>query len=72
MFFNLILTFSLILSQYLCNCVDVKTSSGTVRGHTLQVLNKTIDEFLNIPYAEPPIGELRFAKPKPIDKPREV
>ena len=51
-----------------CNAVEVKTSSGLVRGQTVRVLNQTIDEFLGIPFVEPPIGDLRFAKPKPIDK----
>ncbi|CAG2173268.1 unnamed protein product, partial [Oppiella nova] len=49
--------------------VDVKTTSGVVRGQTIQVLNQTINEFLGIPYAEPPIGKLRFAKPEPIKTP---
>src|SRR5882724_2981283 len=68
----------LYLCLYLCielcfgNRVDVKTSSGVVRGQTIQVLNTSIDQFLNIPYAEPPIGELRFDKPKAILKPRKV
>ncbi|CAG2112818.1 unnamed protein product [Medioppia subpectinata] len=43
-----------------------QTTSGVVRGQTLRVLNKTVDQFLNIPYAEPPIGALRFAKPVPL------
>ncbi|CAG2107349.1 unnamed protein product [Medioppia subpectinata] len=49
--------------------VDVKTSSGTVRGHTIQVLSKPVNAFIGIPYAEPPIGPLRFARPKPLTKP---
>ena len=67
--------FTLILFNieiFVCNGVDVKTSSGLVRGHTIRVLNQSIDEFLGIPFAEPPIGDLRFAKPKPIDKPFAV
>ena len=52
--------------------VDVKTSSGTVRGQTIVELNKTLNVFLGIPYAEPPVGALRFAKPKPIAKPSPV
>ena len=55
-----------------CNGVNVKTSSGVVRGQTIEAFNQTIDEFLGIPFAEPPIGDLRFAKPKPIDKPLTV
>ncbi|XP_054166233.1 cholinesterase 1-like [Oppia nitens] len=50
--------------------IDVSTTSGTVRGHTIRVLNTDIYEFLNIPYAEPPVGSLRFAKPVPIQTPK--
>ena len=56
----------------ICYEIDVNTSSGLVRGQTIQVLNQSIDEFLGIPFAEPPIGDLRFAKPKPIDRPLPV
>ena len=43
-----------------------RTSSGLVEGKTLKVFGSTIYAFLGIPYAEPPIGFLRFAKPVPI------
>ncbi|XP_054154812.1 carboxylesterase 5A-like [Oppia nitens] len=43
-----------------------KTISMTIRGQSVQVLNTTVHQFLGIPYARPPIGELRFAKPVPI------
>ncbi|CAG2108142.1 unnamed protein product, partial [Medioppia subpectinata] len=42
---------------------------GVVRGRTLHVLDTNVDQFLGIPYADPPVGKLRFAKPKPISKP---
>ncbi|CAG2114980.1 unnamed protein product, partial [Medioppia subpectinata] len=51
-------------------CIDVKTTSGVVRGQTIDVLNVSIDQFLGIPYAEPPVGRLRFAKPEPIKTPK--
>ncbi|CAG2179190.1 unnamed protein product, partial [Oppiella nova] len=55
-----------------CNdIIDVITTSGSVRGQTLNVLNKLVDQFLGIPYAEPPIGKLRFARPQPIKAPRQ-
>ncbi|CAG2100640.1 unnamed protein product [Medioppia subpectinata] len=51
--------------------VDVKTTSGRVRGRVVVALNTTLYQFQGIPYAEPPIGALRFAKPKPIQRPRD-
>ncbi|CAG2119446.1 unnamed protein product, partial [Medioppia subpectinata] len=45
---------------------NVHTTSGVVRGQTIHVLNTSIDQFLGIPYAEPPVGRLRFAKPELI------
>ena len=42
------------------------TSAVLFKGNTLQVLNQTINEYLGISYAVPPVGSLRFAKPKPI------
>ena len=50
----------------------VKTTSGLVKGLSINVLNASVDQFLGIPYAVPPVGSLRFAKPKPIQKPIEV
>ncbi|CAG2106494.1 unnamed protein product, partial [Medioppia subpectinata] len=49
--------------------MDVNTTSGVVRGLKLQVLNKTVNQFLNIPFAEPPVGSLRFAPPVPLKQP---
>ncbi|CAG2121117.1 unnamed protein product, partial [Medioppia subpectinata] len=51
-------------------CIDIKTTSGVVRGQTIDVLGVSIDQFLSIPYAEPPVGKLRFAKPEPIKTPK--
>ncbi|CAG2116270.1 unnamed protein product, partial [Medioppia subpectinata] len=51
--------------------IDVNTSSGSVRGQTLHVLNRKIHQFLNIPYAKPPLGPFRFAPPVPLKAPKE-
>ena len=41
---------------------EVQTSSGIVTGHAAP--NKTtVSEYLGIPYAQPPLGRLRFAAP---------
>ncbi|KAG0426271.1 hypothetical protein HPB47_026609, partial [Ixodes persulcatus] len=41
----------------------VRTDSGLVAGVRITVGNRLVDAFLGIPYAEPPIGNLRFRKP---------
>ena len=45
----------------------VKTKSGKVRGQIQpsSIQGKSVQKFLNIPYAEAPIGQLRFEKPQP-------
>ncbi|CAG2117445.1 unnamed protein product, partial [Medioppia subpectinata] len=48
------------------------SSIGVVRGRTLHVLDTNVDQFVGIPYAEPPVGKLRFAKPEHIIKPFPV
>ena len=45
--------------------LDVATTIGNVRGH---IANGTacVGEFLGIPYAKPPLGQLRFEAPQPL------
>lgn len=43
----------------------VQTSSGAVRGHAA-ALTANVSEYLGIPFAQPPVGNLRFAAPTPI------
>ena len=43
----------------------VRISSGLIEGKTLKVFSSIVYTFLGIPYAEPPVGDLRFAKPVP-------
>jgi len=40
----------------------VQTSSGPVQGHAAKN-DSSVSEYLGIPYARPPIGNLRFAAP---------
>ncbi|KAK4096257.1 alpha/beta-hydrolase [Parathielavia hyrcaniae] len=40
----------------------VKTTSGPVDGHAASVASK-VSEYLGIPYAQPPVGSLRFQPP---------
>ncbi|KFM71196.1 Cholinesterase, partial [Stegodyphus mimosarum] len=52
----------------LVSCLDqvVKTKNGLVRGTTVQFENIQIQAFFGVPFAEPPVGELRFRKPRPV------
>ena len=45
----------------------VATKSGSVRGiiQTTAISGIRVQKFLNIPYADAPVGQLRFEKPQP-------
>ncbi|XP_066274577.1 cholinesterase 1 [Branchiostoma lanceolatum] len=45
----------------------VTTSAGQVSGLELDVLGRKVNAFLGIPFAKPPIGDLRFKAPEPAD-----
>ncbi|XP_078056857.1 uncharacterized protein LOC144481213 [Mustelus asterias] len=45
----------------------VQTQNGLLRGFRVQQNDKVTDIFKGIPYAQPPIGELRFQKPRPLN-----
>ncbi|XP_033742066.1 liver carboxylesterase 2-like [Pecten maximus] len=45
----------------------VHTPSGTIQGIVVPVQGRDIVQFRNIPYAKPPVGELRFEKPVPVE-----
>ncbi|KAK6055724.1 hypothetical protein COOONC_06771, partial [Cooperia oncophora] len=45
----------------------VNTSSGPVRGREYLLHDgRAVDMYLGIPYAEPPVGTLRYKKPQPV------
>nr|AOS89450.1 acetylcholinesterase 1 [Apolygus lucorum] len=47
----------------------IETDKGKVHGTTLAAATgKLVDAWLGIPYAQKPLGKLRFRHPKPIDK----
>ena len=75
----LLLTFIFIFGSICCstNAISVKTSSGFVEGHQVNTHDPrtgssvTYSRFPTIPFAKPPVGDLRFAPPEPLD-PSEV
>ncbi|XP_064470162.1 acetylcholinesterase-1-like [Ornithodoros turicata] len=44
----------------------IYSSSGVIRGFTQQAFGRVVDTYLGIPFAEPPVGDLRFKKPVPV------
>ncbi|KAG0428162.1 hypothetical protein HPB47_024836 [Ixodes persulcatus] len=50
----------------------VETSYGPVQGMRVYAENRSLHAFLGIPFAEPPVGELRFRKPIPVKPWRSV
>lgn len=45
----------------------VTTSSGSVMGRRVQHAENEVDVFYGIPYAKPPVGDLRFREPLPVE-----
>ncbi|XP_048380176.2 acetylcholinesterase isoform X1 [Stegostoma tigrinum] len=58
------LLIALCLSQQHHSELLVSTKLGKVMGTRMPVLSSYLSAFLGIPYAEPPIGNLRFKKPE--------
>jgi hypothetical protein len=51
----------------------VKTTSGEVTGHEAEwPANAGVSEYLGIPFGQPPVGELRFEKPKPFKSDKKI
>ncbi|GFQ73758.1 carboxylic ester hydrolase [Trichonephila clavata] len=43
------------------------TKSGRIQGTTSFVQSQPVQTFLGIPFAKPPLGDLRFKKPLPLE-----
>lgn len=48
------------------NAPTVKTNNGTLQG--VRCSSANVNSFLGIPYAQAPLGRLRFAPPEPFNK----
>lgn len=55
------------LKQFPLHSLEVQTNSGKVRGliQSSTLPEVKVQKFLNIPYPEAPVGQLRFKKPQP-------
>ncbi|XP_029436114.1 acetylcholinesterase isoform X2 [Rhinatrema bivittatum] len=60
----LLLSVTLVSAQS-NNELVVNTKAGKVRGIKVPVLSNYISAFLGIPFAEPPLGKMRFRRPEP-------
>ncbi|XP_050024898.1 acetylcholinesterase-like [Dermacentor andersoni] len=45
--------------------IERETTLGRVRGNLVRALGKAVEEYRGIPFAKPPVGNLRFRPPKP-------
>ncbi|KAK2608316.1 hypothetical protein N8I77_006934 [Diaporthe amygdali] len=53
-----------LIPRTFCVGEQVNTTSGIIQGHA--AANRTeVSEYLGIPFAQPPVGDLRFAGPQP-------
>lgn len=66
---QIILSFQPV-SLTLSDPVVVLKDGGSIRGQYMKVKgsDKVVEQFLGIPYAQPPIGPLRLAAPKPLER----
>lgn len=44
----------------------VKTKFGIIEGNRIYIRGVAVDEFVGVPFAKPPIGNLRFARPQEL------
>ena len=71
-FFLSLFFFNVSLAEEDIETEIISTFSGPVRGKVVSKNNKEHYEFRGIPYAKPPIGQLRFKAPEPIEPWTEV
>lgn len=61
---NLFILFLFVLTSVTCEIVELE--NGKIRGISIKTRSeRSVQAFYKIPYAEPPVNELRFEDPKP-------
>lgn len=65
---RIILVLQLFYIQHVLGSVVVRTNLGDIEGLVVQKQGRTTYQFLNVPYAQPPIHDLRFKKPLTVRK----
>lgn len=67
------MSFWMLLALFVCICgtqcvysIQVETVYGTVEGRTIELIDEwhagiSVNTFYSIPFAKPPLGDLRFA-----------
>ncbi|XP_073816147.1 acetylcholine esterase isoform X1 [Musca autumnalis] len=55
------------LASAMTDHLIVQTTSGPVRGRSVTVQGREVHVFTGIPYAKPPVDDLRFRKPVPAE-----
>ncbi|XP_067653813.1 acetylcholinesterase-like [Haliotis asinina] len=56
---------ALLSLLHIAKTQKVSTLNGPLLGQRLSVLDTSVDVFYGIPYAKPPVGDLRFKHPQP-------
>ena len=63
---NILVVCSVVIGAAFSSEPLVESTLGIIRGDVDVIEGQTVDVFRGIPFAKPPVGELRFAYPEPF------